>query len=111
MRIINRKEFLQMPKGTIYSKYIPCIFDGLYVKTSDPEDYINDWVHVPLVNGFIKNSENNEANHEFFEFDLDGTVRDGLYEEKQIYSIYDKNDILKLIARLTYSFLEADIEQ
>lgn len=109
MRIVDRKTFLQLPKGTVYSKFNPSIFYELNVKTSNPEDeWGNDWVHIPLIEGFIK-GDRNHIDYDYFEFDLDCSVRDGSYEEEQLFAVYDKNDILKLIARLTYSFLESDM--
>ncbi len=121
MKIVNRKDFMRMPEGTIYSEFEPSVFDGLYVKVSREDDLfynkeegrLNDWVCVPLIDGFIKDSINNSFNYkrvENFEFNLDCSVRDGLYEEKQLFAVYDKNDILKLIAKLSYSFLEPDIK-
>jgi hypothetical protein len=62
-----------------------------------------------LIDGFIKDDKD-PLEHDHFAFDLDGTVRDGLYEEKQLFAVYEKEDILKLIGRLSYSFLEVDME-
>ena len=110
MKIVDRKSFLQLPKGTVYSKFMPYEFWGFSIKISDPEEDGNEWVHIPLVDGFIKNNNHEITidNYDYFEFDLDCSVRDGLYEKDQLFAIYDKDDVMKLIARLTYSFLEKD---
>lgn len=110
MKIVNRKEFLEMPRGTVYSKYEPTIFDELCVKMSDSEDgWGNDWIYLSLTDGFIKGTEHDVGDLiglEHFEFDMEGTVRDGLFDNDQLFAVYDENDILKLIAKLTYFFLE-----
>jgi hypothetical protein len=35
-----------------------------------------------------------------FKFDIDETQRDGLFEEDELFAIYDNEDILKLINKL-----------
>ena len=117
MKIVNREEFMKMPKGTVYSYYEPCIFEGLYVKASKEDNLfhdakkrtLNDFVLIPLIDGFVKGSYDNNVNHkdlDHFEFDLTCSVRDGLYDDKQLFAVYDKNDILKLVARITISPIE-----
>lgn len=32
MRIVDRKTFLAMPIGTVFSKYEPCVFGNLCIK-------------------------------------------------------------------------------
>lgn len=56
MKIVNRKTFLQMPKGTIFSEYEPCVFYGLFVKTSVPGDMVNDYFEIELVGNPAYNS-------------------------------------------------------
>ncbi|GAH13600.1 unnamed protein product, partial [marine sediment metagenome] len=34
MKIVNRKTFLQLPIGTLFSEYEPCVFYGLFIKTN-----------------------------------------------------------------------------
>lgn len=116
MKIVDRMTFLNLPKGTIFSKYEPEMFYGLEYKVDDPDDYddINirsDFWSIPLVNGHIREEYHKEgdymgnsiSDYDHFEFDLDCGGRDGLYEEKQLFAIYEKEDILQLIGRLTYS--------
>jgi hypothetical protein len=97
---------LQLPKGTVYSLFQPEVFHGLYIKTSEVGTYTNDWDLVPLIDGFIENPDSDNVdsiNYDNFGFDLDCTVRDGSYEDEQLFAIYGKNDILKLIEKLTDS--------
>jgi hypothetical protein len=109
MKLVNREVFLAMPNGTIYSKYQPRVFDDLCIKTSTLDH--GDWIYIPLSAGFIKDSIAEEIIGDTFEFDLAATTRDGTYDESQIFAVYEKDDILKLISMLTYSFLEPDIEK
>ena len=61
MKIINRKQFLKAPEGTIYSEFKPCIINGLYIKNESYGLYIknkslgNDWYYQDLINSMDYN--------------------------------------------------------
>jgi len=106
MKIVNREQFLKMPEGTVYTLYEPCCFyGGLIVKW---ESLKNDW-YKSLLHGwissehsddFFKKSEQYANTGESFEFDLFSSGRDGCFEEKQLFAVYEEKDIKMLICRL-----------
>lgn len=106
MKIINRKQFLEIPEGTIYSKFDPYIIDGLYIKN---ESLGNDWYYQDLINS-IECNDSGEYTDKLFKArddpkyelrqDYNVNQRDGLFNEEQLFLIYDKDDAMKLIITL-----------
>jgi len=118
MRIVNRKEFLGLEDPVLYSK---CDDSGntygeLSISYGRSSEGSNDFVTVGL-HGFVKewngsNSVNDGEEHyeilekaikdknSHFEWDYTMTGRDGLFEEDQLFMIYEQLDLLKLIAEL-----------
>ena len=95
---------------TIYSKP-PNHFElceGLFCKTSNSDEYTNDFVVQDLITeGGFPNGINDgmEAldyqiglrdNFKDFRTDLNCGGRDGLYEDKDTFIVWDKEDIMKL---------------
>jgi hypothetical protein len=107
MKVITRKEMLRMPKGTVYSYYEPHFFRELEIKADDPENYDNDWLFDSIV-GAVKNNGSGDFSDkctlmkagESVEVDFENTSRDGMFEDEQLYAVYEKEDVEKLIARL-----------
>lgn len=119
MKLYKRKDFVNLPANTIYSKVDPdggelCI--GLYCKESGPEVLGNDWYEQDLIaeTGHpLKDQGINDGLDNFnhvidlrdsfktFRTDLQAFGRDGLYEDKDAFVVWDKSDVLKLINYLT----------
>ena len=111
MKIVNRETFLQIPANTLYHKYSAMgDFGELSVKKCSPEENWNpDFISVGLYD-WIEGAENSnnyiailsdaEDNGTEFKFDLECTARDGLYDEHQLFAVYDKEDIQRLIDKL-----------
>lgn len=112
MKIINRTEFLMQPSGTVYCKYTPQYFGDIQIKTCNPCDkWLNDWCYIPLTGDiYIEGCDSSDHHHDTlvfaeekgfqFKADYESSARDGLYEEDQLFCIYDKNDIVSLINKL-----------
>lgn len=96
-----------MPKGTVYSYYEPCFFRELEIKADAPQNYDNDWLFDSLV-GAVKSSGSGDFEEkctkmelgESVEVDFEYTGRDGMFEDKQLYAVYEKADVEKMITRL-----------
>lgn len=106
MKIVNRKGFLQLPSGTLYSKYRSSgIVDGLYEKG---DSLTNDWYYVDLL-GEIEANNDVEFHDAFreaeqgkeFSLDYECGCRDGSYEEDAMFVTYSKKDVYKLIGQLS----------
>lgn len=110
MRIVNKQEFLSLPAGTLYSDYKHQIFDDLKIKH---ETIFHDKVPIDFVfeniigNVMCNDSEecfkillDAEENGSSFNLDFDCPMRDALFEENQLFAIYEREDIVALINKL-----------
>lgn len=111
MKIINLEQFKKMPVGTIFSKYEPCIFQGLMcLKGHGEVDFFYD--------DMLENIENASSNDfsdkcramekgESFKLDFEYTGRDGFFEEGQLFAIYEKKDVIDFIYKLADSLTDS----
>lgn len=105
MRIVNRKEFISMPSGTVYSHYMPQVSEGLMIKG---DTWTNDWLYQDLLFNVEGGSSDEasdkltdaEENGTSFKLDLDCGSRDGMFDEDQLFMVYEKSDIERLIESL-----------
>jgi len=111
MKAYKRVDFLQLPHKTIYSRLSEEYFKGLYCKTTGPNDgWVNDWIEVNLISEFrgpahIKDGgdivqyfeDNCIHKQESFETDLTVGGRDGCFDDSDIFIVWDKDDISRLI--------------
>lgn len=113
MRIVNSQEFYKLPKGTLFAKYDPVIFNGLYVKCRNIYNHENkpvDYVFESLLeNVYFENSSDYstalieaEEKGSSFKLDFDCSERNGLYEDDALFAIYEKEDIIKFIQKLSF---------
>lgn len=98
MKIVDRKTFLALPSGTVYRKFTPAVFDEIEIKRSDSNDvYSPDYVTLRL------DSVESPEMYDWldvgseFRFDYDATRRDAMFEEDQLFAVYDKQDLVELI--------------
>lgn len=101
MKILNRKDFLNLPSGTIFSEYLPCNLYGLFVKEDTCGD--NDYNEIDLISSIeLKESEDYctvlEGGN--FKMDYKYSGRNGHFEDEQLYAVYEQKDINKLIEYL-----------
>jgi hypothetical protein len=107
MKIIKRKEFINMPCGTVFSYYKPCMFNELMIKASDSSSWGNDFLYDDIIgpieadssDDFLDKCENME-NGVSLPVDFENTKREGLFDDKQLFAVYEKEDVKKLIERL-----------
>ena len=107
MKIINRKQFMKMPEGTLFSYYEPCSFTGLHIKDTGYDKDNPDFSMSDLI-GAVQNdsSEDFQKKCELMEYgesmpvDFEFSGREGLFDEKLLYAVYEKEDVEKLINRL-----------
>lgn len=108
MRIVNRKEFLQLPSGILYCKYKHTSAYNICIKY---DSWKNDWLYQELSTLWSPNENDSselynkldkaESDSSYsFKQDLDGSQRDGSFDEDQMFLIYEKEDIIKLIEKL-----------
>lgn len=108
MRIVNRIEFLKLPSDTLFSTYESDTFGELSIKgdTISFNDFRVQYIADSIAcnnsyerDQFLDNAENNPDNFSL-NMDFECWSRDGLYEDKQLYAVWDDDDVKALIARL-----------
>lgn len=112
MKIINRVDFLALPENTIFSKYEPCYIHEMEIKG---ETWNNDFL-VQQVHDAVKADSSAEYTEildrcqktgESFEMDFHCQDRDGMFENEQLFVVWEKRDIENLIKRLQECLSEA----
>lgn len=107
MRIITRREFMEMPAGTVFSYYQPCIFTDLHIKDSGKDEWSPDFLTSSLIGAidcqnsdeFIAKCDQMEKGASV-EVDFESTGREGRFDDELKYAIYEPVDVQKLINRL-----------
>lgn len=111
MKIINREQFLKLPAGILYAKYTPCIFEDIQIKYDTRNGFDEkpiDWIYQDLLEINRKDNQDYydvldyaQETGDSFELDLECCSRDGLYDEKQLFAVFELKDVSYLIGKLT----------
>lgn len=119
MKIVDRKAFLEMPANTLYAKYGHCYFDDLHIKGESivgHEGELIDWFYQDIAGALatansIEWTDKLFASHEggtSIEMDFNCEGRDGCFDKEQLFAIYEKKDVVALIARLSETLVKQD---
>lgn len=109
MRIVDRKTFLAMPAGTVYAKFQPAVFEALSIKgatTADGADWSSQDLIPPPLSG-VSDSAFMDSIDRMLEGETSGPLawhcqcRDGLFDKDQLFAVFELDDVMALIARLT----------
>ena len=107
MKIYTRKQFMELPSGTLFSYYEPCVFRGLHIKDSSPEKGYPDFSMSDLIGAFEHSSSGEFSEKcdrmqagESLPVDFEYSGREGLFDDTILYAVYEKQDVEKLIKRL-----------
>ena len=109
MRIIDRKRFLACPPSTIYMKGVPFAFEGLCVKG---DSLANDWIYLPLDTWQNKGDDYADIGFHAIEsgesipMNSDGWQRDGCFDEREMFVIYEEADLRALISHAEAAFVK-----
>ena len=115
MLIVNKKTFLAMPEGTIFAYYNPIVFEGLHVKGETISQF-SDFYYQDLIGNiestgsddyFDKCNEAEEKNTRL-KLDFECLDRDGMYDDDQLYAVYDLVDIAGLLRAILGAVNESD---
>jgi hypothetical protein len=119
MKLYKRADFIKLPEKTIYSRVklgSGQFWEGLYCKTSG-DDWLPDWIEQELIcnpatppqlvdggdqHAWIEDQIN--LLHDL-QNDYNCAGRDGFFDDKNLFVVWDRTDIQKLI-----SFLQNCIE-
>lgn len=106
MKIVDRKTFLAMPEGTVFSKYQPCVFEEFRIKG---ETWGNDFLYQSLDAGEFESSGSDDwmqkldrAEKDGIDLPLvfDGGSRDGCFDDDQLFAVLSESDVLALIEKI-----------
>jgi hypothetical protein len=110
MRIVDRKKFLALPSNTVYRKYAPCYYQDLCIKFETIDNRFSGDFFLLETQGFIEGCKDSgevleahdyaEQSGQTYRFDLDSSMRDGEFEDDQLFAVYDNEDIQQLIDKL-----------
>jgi len=105
VKIVNLEEFRKLPIGTLFMEYEPCVFGSLYAKgeTWEHDFLMEDITHEIDANDcgdFAYKLHDAEKNGTSIVMDFDCTSRDGTFNKKQLFAIYEKVDIEMLQDKL-----------
>jgi hypothetical protein len=110
MKIVDRKTFLALPEGTVFSKYQPYIFGELQIKGSTLKssgDFcaysITSAIDYDSSEDLFEKLDRMEKNGEAVPMDFDSGGRDGCFDLDQLFAVWDEQDVRKLIGRLEQS--------
>ena len=105
MKIVNREEFLKLPENTLYTKYEPCVVEDLCIKG---ETWGNDFLVQDITLSVKSTSEHEwdvilelaEIEGSSFDMDFDIEGRDGMFDDDQLFMVWEPKDVKQLINRL-----------
>lgn len=114
MTIVTKKMFLQLPVGTLFSYYDPCIFQGLMVKQHNVSMTVSDFYYIDLIANFTSMSIDFTDCCQDMEKGLNIPIscellrREGLHDDNLLYAVYNDDDVKKIIGLLQKSISEKE---
>lgn len=108
MKIVDRKTFLALPAGTVFSKYAPCFFEALSIK-GDTYEHIGDFQVQGIADAIVCTGSDDFSEKLYdatlsgnsLPMDFDCLGRDGCFDADQLFAVWEPADVLALIHRLT----------
>ena len=113
MKVYNRTDFLKLPSGIIFCKGVQWAFENMSVKcdTIYHHDSAIDFYYLDLCD---MESKNSEERCEYLEESLkngksypinESEMRDGCFDDENIFLVFDTFDLLKIHRLFTQSIL------
>jgi len=106
MKIVNKEEFMKLPPNTLFSYYEPHCIRELLVKGDNCGD--NDFFYASLLDAVDANDTGefveilSAARYDSKEFKMNYNQygRDGMFNDADIYLVYDEEDVKQLANHL-----------
>jgi hypothetical protein len=112
MRIVGLKEFLELPRGTVFAEYSPVYLGDIRVKVGNIGDWDFQYDCLDNIEGGIGIPDLQEmaATGADVPVDLRLTGRAGLsaMDHVQQFAVWSRSDVRELITRLEESIEEVD---
>lgn len=107
MKIINKEEFIQLPEGTLFTEWKPCIFGEICIKGETISTESGDFFYQPLIQIDAGGSDEEAAlqiesaqTGKSFKLTLQCEHRDGHYDWGAMYAIWEEKDFEDLAMKL-----------
>jgi hypothetical protein len=110
MKIVTRAQFMEYPAETVFCTYAPCYFGDLQIKgdTIISDGKPIDWFYQPISDAVEAKDSGEWADKlitsaksgESLTFDFECESRDGLFEDEQLYAVWEPQDVAALVKRL-----------
>lgn len=108
MRIVSKQEFYKLPKGTICAKYEPQVLGEPFIKLEvwydadgNPFEYLEQplwgWVESDGSANESRILHNAEITGASFKMDYEVSTRDGMFDKKQMYAVWEEEDVQGVI--------------
>lgn len=102
MKIVNRVTFLSLPENTLFAKYDSRNgFGPIEIKGNGPDEWQPDYISQDLMHPYAESSddmtdllERVEQTGESFRLSFDSYGRDGLYEDEQLFAVFELTDLM-----------------
>lgn len=112
MRIVNLKTFLELPAGTVFQKYQPCCTGELELKGDNvgSRDFCTSSmtgttaVDCPSSDAFTEAVE--RAYAEDVPLVQEIWMRDGMFEDDQMFMVWHEHDLYQLAGKLLQSAVQ-----
>jgi len=102
MRVVNRKQLMALPNGTIYHEWEPCFWRSMAVKVEDSPGSAADWYQAMIPQMKCHDSVSEADAHFAMEagasvpLDLESAGREALFDDKLRYAVWEHADLLLL---------------
>jgi len=112
MRIVSLGVFLSLPAGTVFAKYHDVGFDDLLIKGDSLEtDFwaqdITSAIDAPGTDAMVRHLLASKGDGSSVSMDFHCESRDGCFEPAQLFAVFERDDLEKLISRLQEALLDA----
>lgn len=106
MRIVNKKEMLEMPVGTVFVNYVPSMITGEVRIKTDYHKYNGNptWNGELNISPFFKHDIDDE-NHCYTQWaTVDTSEYD--YDDDQLFAVFSKTEVLQMINCLQWALAD-----
>lgn len=111
MKIVNKKTFMATPAGTVFARYRPVDFGEICIKGDNVPNSSSDFYCQTLISidaldigEVLELTEKSIEEGTSFNLDLHYEGREALYDDKELFAIWEHKDLEQLIDRLKEAF-------
>ena len=107
MKILTFPEFVKLPSGTLFMDYKPCVLGAISIKDDTLESGRDFWRQDITTNldafdsgEMFRLFDDSQHNGSSFDLDVEIAGRNAMYDDKQLFAVYEQKDLDQLIKAL-----------